>query len=63
MENFPEFYMSSEFDNLKNKWKLIKFLENETVGDMNRNINSSTSKENYNDFPISKLKLMLVGKE
>jgi len=62
MENFPEFYMSSEFDNLKHKWKLIQFLEQEKSGHVNTNIYAKKQENlNENDYPISKLKLMLFG--
>lgn len=63
MEQFPEFYVSSEFDNLKHKWKIIQFLEDEESENVNKNIfKKSQNNLNKKDYSISKLKILLFGK-
>lgn len=62
MEKFPEFYMSSEFDNLKHKWKLIQFLE-EKSGHVNTDLYTKKQENlSENDYSISKLKLIFFRK-
>ncbi len=53
----PEFYLKNEIEKLKNKWKIVEFLENE--GMQKSRPSSETDKD---DIRISTLKEILKEK-
>jgi len=65
MENISEtpfFYMDSEFEKLKQKWKIIEFLEK---GGVNQNflVSLEDLALNNDDYPISKFLSLLRKNE
>ncbi len=58
MGEFINFYLKSEEDKLKKKWKLIDYIINENIETINSSeVNSPSKEQNY--FSISRLKEIL----
>jgi len=58
---FINFYLKDKQEELKKKWKIVYFLEDELVNNNEKNINYNNEIKNY--YSISKLKKILKNKK